>query len=334
MAILFASTEEDPYVIVNAAQIFSTRDETDNTDFTRTDGAVNLSSTATLTATFTASDELWVVASISHTTVNINNDDPYLQLKDSGTGQVLLQLDADNGLYNMEYWNGAAFVEISSADLEIPISATLIRHTIYCKLDNSVGVFEWYMDDCLVARFTGDTILTAATTVDTLILASANTTDTGSLNSTVFSEVIVSEEPTWGLRLFANYATGDGTNTAWTGTFADIDEPGEANDADFITDDVNGDIETFANQNLSTEAAGMTPICLVTAFRGQNSGAGSANNIQHCVRSTSDFFSANVTGLGVTLAPFYTIWAQNPNGPTAWTSTTINAMEFGVRAQT
>lgn len=338
MAILFAANEAEAFALTTTAEQRTATDQ--DTNFNPSGRGVRLSGSALLTTpVFTAQTELWVKVAIGPLgTASVSSTQPFVMLKDTGGGTIFLQLDADaNGNFNLEYWNGASYTEIGSADFA-PVSggATLpITFTIHIILHNTTGVFECWMDDVLQWRYTGDTIFTGFTQCDQVILGSINST-TGSLYSTTVSELIVSTTPTWGYRVCSKVPSGDSaTNTAWTGVYTDIDDAGVVADGDTNTVDVNGDVETYTCGALGTTPALMVPIAVITAFRGQNSGAGSANNIKHCIRrSGTNYYSASVTGLSATLAPYIEVWALDPSTSAAWSVSGVDAAEFGYQAVT
>lgn len=336
MAILFAGTEDESFILTTAAQHFA-RSEEDH-DFVTSGHGLALSSTAlNTTPVLSQQTEIWVSVMVAHVVSNSSNTQPFLQLYDSVNAKVFLQLDMDaNSTVSMEYWNGAAYIEqpgLFPVDTSFAENA-IHRYTLHAKLHDTTGVFECYIDDVLAYKLSGDTLLGGYANFDQVILGAANS-GTGTGAGTTFSELIVSTTPTWGQRVFSHLVTGAGTNTAWTNGATEVDDVAVANDADSITDDVNGDVETYANTNLATEPNRMIPSCVITAFRGQNSGAGSANNIQHTIRSGgTDYFSSSVTGLSTTLAPYQNIWTTDPNTAAAWTNSNIDAMEVGVKAVT
>lgn len=334
MAILFAASEAEAFTLTTTAQQFARAGEID-TDFARASAGVALSSTALLaTPVFTAQTELWVQVYTAWNSLTANTTQPSIMLKDTGGGTIAFQIDSDNpGNINAEYWNGAAYVEVGAAD--VVVNATNPHMiTIHVKIDNTVGVFDVWLDDVLTFSFHGDTLNTGYTQIDQVILGSASS-GTGTGSSTTHSELIVSTTPTWGYRVATKAPTGNSaTNTAWTGAFGDIDDLGIVNDVDLITDNVNADTETYTCAALPTGPNTMVPIAVVTAIRAQNSGSGIAN-IKHCIRrSGTNYTGSNVSGLSTTLAPYIEVWATDPSTSSAWTVSGIDAAEFGVQAAT
>lgn len=258
-----------------------------------------------------------------------SHDHQLFRLKGSEAGQVLFQLDADwNGaadIVSLEYWNGSAFTEVG--EIAAPfIAATLYKIDVQFKMDNSAGYIRVYINDALTWEYTGDTIFTAATTLNTIELSSVFT---GIVFT--YSGFIVADEDTRSMVFHQGQATADGANTAWTGTYADVTEL-DRDDNDFIESGVADQLETFVMDDVHTDLAAYVPRAVVLSTRTRR-GATGPQNMQGAVRQAgTDFFTSNLAGITTAYSTRQAVMNTNPATAAAWTISEINANEFGVKS--
>ena len=333
MAILFAAAEAEAFAVTGTAEMYGLTTEVD-TDFVR--NAITLASGATATCTFTAQTAGWAHMRVQFPTLSANFLGAPIQLIDSGTAQVVLQLDEDGvsgtqGQFNLEYWNGSALTEILASDF--PLFANILyTFDFHWVIDDVSGLFEWYVDGVLVAQYTGDTLHTGFTQIDTLTLTQHGT-GTGSANGVSFSEIIVATEDTRPLRVHGMYATAAGTNTAWTGDNTAVDEA-TFDDTDFIESGTADQKESYACTDLSAVADNFSVRAVALNARALRDTTG-PQNMELLVRSGgTDYTSGNVSGLTTSFAPFSYIWATDPATAAAWTTSGVNAAEIGVVSRT
>lgn len=149
-------------------------------------------------------------------------------------------------------------------------------------------------------------------------------TDTG-----VFcSQVIVADEPTIGWRLSTFVPTGNGANTAWSGTYADVDEI-VYNDGDFISTAVADDIETFALTGLSIGTEEVKAVAVTARARRNASGP---QNLQLALRKGSTNYFSGTKALDVGFTPNINIWETDPATGIAWVPADVLTLEAGVKA--
>lgn len=251
------------------------------------------------------------------------------RIKSGEAGISLFQLDYDSAsLLAMEYWNGSAYVEVNEIT---PIFAadTLYKIDIQLKLDNSVGIFRIYVNDTLVWEYTGDTIFTAATTVDTIELASGNIV--GTTSDFVFSGLILADEDTRSMVFHQGQATANGADTAWTGVYTDVTKL-DRNDNTFIESGTAAQLETYVMDDVHTDLAAFVPRAVVLSTRTRR-GATGPQNMQGVVRqSGTDFMTSNIAGINTAYGTRQAVMNTNPATSAAWTISEINAAEFGVKS--
>jgi len=260
---------------------------------------------------------------------------PYFVLVDSATGQVAFQFDCDGsaGSHNFEYWNGASFTELTPDDTLV--ASTKYALDFYVKIDNVSGELRYYRDGVLIQTFSGDTLHSGFTQIDTLVLFCPNNeTGQSGASSTKFSQVIVSTQDTRGWRLATLNPTALGTTSAWTGANADISDAVIADENTFLSATANGNVSTHTAADLSSAAALYQPIAVVVTARARRDDTG-PQNLQLGVRTNSaDNFTTSVVGLEGGLRGFRRIMHLNPVTGVRWFNSEINAIEIGVKAVT
>lgn len=232
-------------------------------------------------------------------------------------------------LCRLQYWDGSAWQNIGGSTFNAAVGVNGTTFDMECTVDGSAGRFAMYVDGVLQVELTGDTDFYSGSAADYVTMESW-----GSTNPRYFSESFVCDGSTLGMRLATLVPNGDGAYTAWTGTFADVDET-TVNDADFVSGAANGDRENFTLTNLSTAAAALAPVAVINSARARI-GATGPQNLQLTIRTGgNDYDSGNIAGLTTSFANGYqNIWNTNPDTAAAWTTSEIDALEIGDEAIT
>lgn len=249
----------------------------------------------------------------------------FLTIVDS-TLQGILRLETNTSTeVFMSYWDGATWVEGTKFSSLDALGATIDLH---CKIDGVAGEFSWWFNGTEMQTITGDTDHFASSISYIQLQTWQNFIKVRG------SEVIIADEVTVGMRVATLDPTGNGTNTAWTGSYTDIDEI-SVSDADFITSSTANEVETFTLSDLSLLAASMIPVCVVNSFRG-SIGATGPQNLQTVVRSGgTDYPSSSLSGLTSSFSGGHQIiLADNPATASPWTPSEIDALEAGVKSIT
>lgn len=248
-------------------------------------------------------------------------------IKFTGTGIDLLRLK-QNGLSNnfdFDYWNGTSWVNIATG-VSLP-AGILVRLDFHIKMDNVSGVFELYVNTALNSSFSGDTILTAATAIDSVTFR----TSTTGVTTQVFSAFIVADEDTRAIIYSQTAINGAGTNTDWAGDNTAIDETG-VNDLDFISSATPGDIETVAFGNLAAEFATGHDVVGVGVTARAAKGAAGPGFVKPVVRSGATIGEGTSQALDLSWAPKQHFFPLNPATGLAWTPGEVDAAEIGVKS--
>lgn len=177
----------------------------------------------------------------------------------------------------------------------------------------------WAVNSSQVA--TGTFTQASLTSLDAALFRSSTTTN-GSFASEVMATV--------GINLvnghvFYGKATGAGSNSGFSGTYADIDDQG-INDSDSIGSTVAGQISTFVFNNLPTLATNEALGDLFMIARAKNDGS-SPLNVKPVRRTSggSDQVGSSFSGISIAYQPFLTRF-------TGISEAEYNGSEFGVES--
>jgi hypothetical protein len=260
-------------------------------------------------------------------TGGVANNRSIIEFRNSSGQGVLRLLSLSTPTFSLQYWNGSSWVTIGST-MTVTLGATRVWD-IQCRIDNTTGSFAAYVDGVLQVSLTGDTDVFTGSAIEYVFIQSW-----GATNERLQSECILADSSTLGLRLATLVPNGNGANTAWTGTFADVDES-NVNDADFLSSATANQVETMTLTDLTTNAALLTPVAVINSARARN-GASGPQNIQLAFRTAStDYFSSNLSGLNTTFTSGYQqIRHTNPNTSAPWTVSEINGLEIGDKSIT
>ena len=325
MTVVFAGTELDAFEFFG--QTFAT------TTSSRRDPNFSRHAVRTQTQGFTRIDFPALTEGWLHFTVNLetilsgNQDKAWVSLIDTVAGKTVLQIDGDNGVWNLEHWNGVALTELPT---NLIISNDVIhRIDMHWKIANS-GIFEVYIDGVFITSFEGDTLEGVVTQVDQVIFRPTSKENSSLFNSYI-SEVIVSTVETIGWRLATLTPDGPGNSTTWTGDDTDVVN-GFPNDTTFISSGTAEEVEQFTVTDLSVTAAALDIEAVVVAARSRNAITG-PQNIQLGVRTGgSDFFGSTITA-STGFTPAFEVFNVNPDTGQVWTTSEVNALEIGVKSK-
>lgn len=151
------------------------------------------------------------------------------------------------------------------------------------------------------------------------------TTSSDHTNLAYFSELIFADEDTRGMRVKTIPPTGNGAETDWTGTYADVDET--ATDTASITTAEAEAVETFSHAVTLAEGTPIKALCL-----GALSACAAADGIEAVLRLDGtnypqDLLKALVAGEN----PNHALWQVNPATSAAFTASEVNALQFGFK---
>jgi hypothetical protein len=259
-----------------------------------------------------------VISLISFFNTSFSTTQALFRLLKNGAAQT-------DGIVRGQYWDGSAWVNIGGGPFTNSVNT---EETLHIKMDEASGIFRRYRNTVLDGELLGDTIRTAAITIDRIEFASSSGT-----GAQTFSEIIIATTDIRGRRLQRLEPTADGANTAWTGTFADVDETG-VGDSDYISSNTANQVETFVVADIAVSLAAAHAVeGVVISVRARKGEAG-PQNLQAVLRTNStDFVSSNYPTLNTVFqGGLQKIWETNPDTAAAWTQSEVNAIEVGVKS--
>jgi hypothetical protein len=236
----------------------------------------------------------------------------------------ILRSPTGGQFWQCQYWSGSVWTNIGST-LNLTSFVTInVDVKIAC---GASGSFELYRDGVLM--LSGSATMTAVTNIARVRFWCSQTTN---LYGGYISQVICTDVPTVGWKLYTKPPTGNGANTAFTNDYTAVDELA-LNNADYIESTVANDIETFTGAAL-TLTSGVVKGVVVSAKA--LTVAGAPANLQLAVRrGATDYFSAS-NALTVGFAPYINIWETDPSTAADWVraDAAAAATEFGVKSIT
>ena len=273
-------------------------------------------------------NEVWVHGVINPSAINSQSDARWCVVLDSNL-DIVCELQANNGTVLLDYYNGSG---ITSFNTGVPlIGNTLNTIDLHVLLDNSVGVFGFYLEGILIHETTpGDTLHDR----QCAIVEYDSITSTGTSD---WSECIINDTTsTLGRRLLTLGIDADGSTTDWGGDFTDIDEVGDVDDGTFIDSTSAGNLSTFTFPAVDSSFDDYAVDAVVLASTATADGGSAPQNIRHSIDSNgSTDEGADFSGLTAAFSPGHqTVFALDPDTASAWDISGVNALEIGVESQT
>jgi hypothetical protein len=217
-----------------------------------------------------------------------------------------------NGLFTqLQYWNGAAFVDVGSPFI-FNFAAT--------------QTFDFQISDSSIFCYISGTLKAGATGAFPNVTAMTAAKFYPNNNTMEFSEVIIADQPTVGYRLQTLVPTGNGGTQQWAGDFTDIDEI-ITNDGQFISTPNPNEVMLFSQSTVTTQSIRAVVVTARVAAT-----PGSPQNVQLACESggVTHFSASFLQGLG--FAPNVGIFPTDPNTGSPWTNAAVNAMQYGVKS--
>lgn len=327
MAILFAGNEPESFSY-SGTVVFATTAGKFQSANQRGAHVTDVSSLLKSEKFVPPTDEIWLrvymVSIASNTESNVVID--FL----NGAGSSVFSIWRSGTNLLAYYYNGVNSSNSLGSAAAAPVIFTGYTDIRISGMGTNAGVYEMYRDGSLVTSGTADfTHVTGIAQV-----AFGRGVGAGSQASRIhWSEIIVADKSTIGHVLHTIPATSDGANTAWTGTYADIDEAA-INDADFISGAADGDIETF--KGAGRTLTGFEVKAVIVAARALRDVTG-PQNLKGVVRvGGANYDSAGTVTPSVAFVGYSFMWTVDPSTGVKWSPSVAGGvnLEFGVKALT
>lgn len=126
-----------------------------------------------------------------------------------------------------------------------------------------------------------------------------------------------------------------GTSTQWTpdsgSNYARVNEAFEDGDTSYIKSNTVTQVDTYAMADLSATYATIKAVQVCTFARKDDIGTRIISSAIKSGSTTYDHGTSNPFGLGDNYIQGTDVWELDPNGNIPWTTTSVNAMEVGVK---
>jgi hypothetical protein len=232
-----------------------------------------------------------------------------------------------------QIWKPTAMLEVSSGGLWS--TNVTYKVEIYIKIDDTVGRVVMRLNGLTVLDFTGDTKPGTDTTFDSFRVGTATGFTQGQYANAYFDNVVVDDTGWPGdTKIAGVFPTGVGNSAQWTpsvGANWDCVEEVPPSDADYITTNTVGQKDTYAANNLPSDASAVK--CVQFAARAQKEGAATPQNLSFVIRSGGVDYEGSAVALPTGLSEHVRdIWVNNPATSQAFTPSEVNGMEIGIKA--
>lgn len=230
-----------------------------------------------------------------------------------------------------QYWNGSTWVDIGSTVTSPDLSANDAYLIIHVKLDNSTGNFTVYngVSEAQIATFSGDTILTADTTI-----TRCGITHMGSNGN--ISAIMVGPADLRLNRIEEDDALAAGTTATVTGTHTSLDDYVHQTTADFVTADADGEEILVDMNTIGGTFSAWSVDKVLLAVKAQAQADPSLYGKALCRSGGTTYEAATYfTPLASGYLTFDAEFETNPDTGSAWANpAAVDAAEWGFRAYT
>lgn len=229
-----------------------------------------------------------------------------------------------------QYWNGSAWTDIGSTITAPDLSANDAYLIIHVTLDNSSGNFTVYngVSEAQIATFSGDTILTADSTI-----TRCGITHMGSTGNV--SAIMVGPADLRLNRIEEDDAASAGSTSTVTNDYLSLDDYVHQGTANFVTADA-ADEEILVTMNtIGATFSAWSVDQVIMAYSAQASGEPPLYLKPLCRASGTTYEnSKSITALTAGYATFDAAFTTNPSTGSAWANAAaVDGAEWGFRAK-
>lgn len=330
MSILFAGTELDSFNRSSAAVQESTNSVATDTTYVRASVMLGDGSSTDYADTLTIGGQtgtVWLHFDWMQDVSIRSSSIPLTYYNSSGTAVFQLLCTATSPYtFQAQWWNGSAWTNIGSTFTVA--GSTRVTFDIQLTLGSS-GSFSLYLANSVITS-ASSVNLSAISNIDKIRFNSCSPTTS---RNTYVSQVIVSTASTVGYKFYSKPPTGNSSvNTAFTNDFTAVDET-TLDDGDFIQSTSAGDVETYTHTAFTPSGVVRA---VVVSMRIKNDGSVPANAQAALRIGGANYFSANLSGIGLGYGAAQAIWETDPSTSAAWLSSAAGSgsNEFGVKSVT
>lgn len=182
----------------------------------------------------------------------------------------------------------------------------------------ATGTVNVYADGTLILSYTGSLATDGTTAITGIDLGSGS-----------WSEIIWDTSDTRSMSLVTLAPNGAGVSQQWTGTFSDVNAIVNADNTFNYTLSAN-QTQLYPQNGMPTGSFTVFDFTLSVRAASQ---AGSPQHLLPAVFTGGGQHNNSAWSLGVSLAPYFSIWTANPATSAAWTVSDINGLQEGFESQ-
>lgn len=198
------------------------------------------------------------------------------------------------------------------------------------KIHASTGFFYVYVDGVLAYSFTGNTVVSGATSVSTIRIGGQNTSV--STAQVTWSEILVSDVPTIGSKVRSRAFSAAGAVNQFGGAVSDL-SAANSPDTSYMTENTPNDILTMTSAAISALSSGEFISAVLMKFRANYEPGAAVTKLAPVARQGGTNYIASPISISNTVDEYSTMWATDPATGIAWTEAGVNAVELGFQAQ-
>lgn len=281
-------------------------------------------------AAFTAQSSLWFhMICASGASSSLTTNAAIVSFNNDTTAQLRLTATSNSTTNALEIkvektTNGTTYTQLGSSVFLMPAATMTYDFEI---VTGGSGKFNVWRDGVQVFTFSGD--VTTQTTINRVAFASHHTSAVASC-----SEMIVSDTPTLGMKLFQMFPNAAGGTNTWTGTQTAIDD-GTYDETDFVETNTVNNVCIFNHNDLTSTLIGTRTVSGVfLSAAGTIQAASTPTDVQGVVKTGGNTFTSASQGFSTSGARslLAAAWTTNPNTSAAWTLSELNAIQLGFKA--
>lgn len=280
-----------------------------------------------------SASDLWFFTSVNG---SLDQDANAVIFKMSGATEDLFRIICvdtvtSGGQQKAQYYNGSTWLDIATFTTNLSGLATL-RLDVHLKIADSGGEFTVYVDGASEASFTGDTLLTADTEIDSITLSGC---DASTTNPFVWRPIVVADADTRGMEFWSSIPASNGNHTETTGSESSVDNYlySSGYSSEYAVGDADGERLTLNFYSIASEFSGYSVAAVAVGLnaKAQSEPGLYIKPLARDASAATDYnpgssFQPRSTGIG----SFFWTMLTDPATASAWASQAdVEDYEFG-----
>lgn len=330
LAIRWPSSNDD----IDSGEKYGSDDDYNSSGHTVPVGVYTKDTASTFDLSSHSASDLWFFTTVD---ASQDQDANAVIFKMSGATEDLFRIICvdtvtSGGQQKAQYYNGSTWVDIATLTTNLTHTAA-VRLDIHLKLADSGGEFTVYVDGASEASFTGDTLLTADTEIDSITLSGC---DGNSSNLFVWRPIVVADADTRGMEFWSAIPASNGNHTETTGSESSVDNYlySSGYSDNHAVGDANGERLTLNFFDIAAEFSGysVAAVAVGIAAKAQSEPGLYIKPLARDASAATDYNPGSSFQPGSTgIRSFFWTMLTDPATASAWASQAdVNDYEFGL----